>query len=70
MNKPTKAQKREAKKRRAEYYAKRSEARKQAAKKREEKRKQERSCYAQPGRKFTRDEMNARDAVIYALLGF
>ena len=47
MNKPTKAQKREAKKR-----------------------EKERRCYAQPGRKFTRDEMNDRDAVFCALLGF
>ena len=69
MNKPTKAQKREAKKRRAEYYAKRSEARKLSAKKRYE-RLMSRLSYAQPGRKFTRDEMNDRDAVVCALLGF
>ena len=73
MNKPTKAQKRVTKKRRAENYAKlakeRSEARKLAAKKRYE-RQMDRMSYAQPGRKFTRDEMNERDAVFCALLGF
>ena len=73
MNKPTKAQKRETKKRRAKNYVKlakeRSEARKLAAKKRYE-RQMDRMSYAQPGRKFTRDEMNERDTVFRALLGF
>ncbi len=72
MNKPTKEQKRKAKKRRAENYAKlakeRSEARKLAAKKRY-KRQMDRMSYAQPGRKFARDEMNERDTVFRALLG-
>jgi len=67
MNKLTKGQKREAKKRRSENNAKRSKARKLAAKK-QYKRQMDRMSYAQPGRKFTRDEMNERDAEFCALL--
>ena len=67
MNKPTKAQKREAKKRRSQRYTKQAETREQAAKKRKMK---YWGYNTQQVRKFTRNEMNDRDAVFCALLGF